>query len=147
MSTPTPAPARPDDLSEAVALVDAAVLPTEGIAEHFPRGYAVIRGAEGIVAVAGLEAHGGAGLLRSVAVAPSHRGKGLARRLVEDRLRFAHAQGLGIVYLLTTTAADYFRTLGFADVPRHEAPEALQRSSEFARLCPASAACLARRLP
>lgn len=147
MSTSTPVPARPVDLSAAVALVDAAGLPTEGIAEHFPRAYAVIRAADDIVAVAGLETHGGTGLLRSVAVAPSHRGKGLARRLVEDRLRFAHAQGLGVVYLLTTTAADYFRALGFADAPRHEAPEALQRASEFARLCPASAACLARRLP
>jgi amino-acid N-acetyltransferase len=53
------------------------------------------------------------------------------------------ARGLRAVYLLTTTAADYFRRFGFEDARRDEAPAVLQRSSEFASVCPASAACLA----
>lgn len=142
-----PEPARPDDLEAVIALVAAAGLPTLGIADVFPDAYAVVRAGRELVAVAGLEAHGRAGLLRSVAVAPSHRGAGLGRLLVEDRLRAAREQKLEAVYLLTTTAADYFRCLGFGDVARQSAPAELQRSPEFASICPASAVCLARRPP
>jgi amino-acid N-acetyltransferase len=48
------------------------------------------------------------------------------------------------VYLLTTTASDYFRRLGFEDRALSEAPERLRQSSEFRTVCPESAACLAK---
>jgi amino-acid N-acetyltransferase len=143
----TPEPARPDDLEAVAALIAAAGLPTSGVADDFPGAYAVVRVGREIVAVAGLEAYGGAGLLRSVAVAPSQRGAGLGRVLVEDRLRAARERELEAVYLLTTTAADYFRRLGFGDVARQSAPAELQRSPEFASICPSSAVCLAKRPP
>ena len=141
-----PGPARRDDLDAVTALVRAAALPTAGLADAFPGGYAVIRDGAGLVAVAGLEIHGDVGLLRSVAVARDRRAGGLGRLLVEDRLRAARDRGLGAVYLLTTTAADYFRRLGFEDAPRRAAPDGLQRTSEFASVCPASASCLVKRL-
>ena len=141
-----PEPARAEDLEAVTALVQAAGLPTTGIADAFPEAYAVVRAGPEVVAVAGLEAHGGVGLLRSVAVRPSDQDAGLGRLLVEDRLRAAREQGLLAVYLLTTTAAEYFRRLGFTDALRADAPPAVQRSSEFASACPASAVCLARRL-
>lgn len=141
-----PEPARAEDIAAVLALVHAAGLPTSGIAEGFPAAYAVVRSGTGIVAVAGLEAHGGDGLLRSVAVAPSRRGTGIARLLVEDRLRAARGQGLGSVYLLTTTAAGWFERLGFTGVPRTEVPAAVRGSTEFTSVCPTSAACLAIRL-
>jgi amino-acid N-acetyltransferase len=141
-----PEPARNGDLEAVLALVHSAGLPTAGIADAFPAGYAVVRAGSGIVAVAGLEAHGGDGLLRSVAVAPSRRGSGIARLLVEDRLHAAEAQGLGTVYLLTTTAAGWFVRLGFVEVPRAAVPVPVQQSAEFTSVCPASATCLARRL-
>ncbi len=129
-----------------MALVHAAELPTSGIADNFPGSYSVVRVGNAIVAVAGLEAHGGVGLLRSVAVASSERGAGLGRQLVEDRLRIAREQKLSAVYLLTTTAAEYFRSLGFSDASRQEAPDDLRRSSEFASVCPSSAVCLQKQL-
>jgi amino-acid N-acetyltransferase len=130
-----------------LALVEAAGLAPAGIVESFPTAYAVVRVGSEVVAVAGLEAHGGVGLLRSVAVRPAHRNRGLGRLLVEDRLRVAVQHELGAVYLLTTTAADYFRKLGFIESARDQAPAELQRSPEFASCCPGSAVCLARRLP
>jgi arsenate reductase len=63
-----PEPAVAGDLAPVVALVAAAGLPTAGIEDAFPAGYSVVRRGAEIVAVAGLEPHGGAGLLRSVAV-------------------------------------------------------------------------------
>lgn len=141
-----PDPARAEDLEAVLALVQAAGLPTDGIADGFPAAYAVVRAGSGIVAVAGLEAHGGDGLLRSVAVVPSRRGSGIARLLVEDRLRVARVRGLGAVYLLTTTAAGWFERLGFMEVPRADVPTAVQGSTEFTSVCPTTAACLAIRL-
>jgi len=59
--------------------------------------------------------------------------------LTRDRLAWARHQGLGAVYLLTTMAGDYFPRFGFRPVSRDQAPEAIQRSREFAEACPASA--------
>lgn len=138
-------PARAEDLAAVRQLVVAAGLPDAGIADHFPGGYVVFQG-ETLIGTAGLEVHGEYGLLRSVAIAPSHRGMALGRKLAEDRLRTARARGLSRVYLLTTTAPEFFRHLGFERVARESAPDSLQRSSEFATLCPASAICMAMSL-
>ncbi len=139
-------PARPDDLDAATALVREAGLPTAGIADGFPGAYSLVRAGAEVIAIAGLEVHEGVGLLRSVAVMPAYRDAGLGRLLVEERLRAAREQGLDSVYLLTTTAAEYFRRLGFSDASRADAPAGLQRSTEFASACPASAVCLMKRL-
>jgi amino-acid N-acetyltransferase len=141
-----PRPARPEDLDAVLALVGNSGLPTAGIADAFPAAYSVVRDGSGIAAVAGLEVHGDVGLLRSVAVNPALRTAGLGRVLVEDRLRVAAEHDLRAVYLLTTTAADYVRRLGFNDTRREDAPAELQRSSEFASVCPSSATCLAKQL-
>jgi amino-acid N-acetyltransferase len=99
-----------------------------------------------IVGVAGLERHERQGLLRSVAVDPGWRGRGVAGALVADRLERASADGLETVYLLTTTVPDWFARRGFRAVPRSEVPEAVRRSSEFAQVCPESAVVMVRRL-
>jgi N-acetylglutamate synthase-like GNAT family acetyltransferase len=136
--------ARPDELEAVLALLRLVELPTGGVSDVFPAGYVVARSAQRVVAAAGLEVHGPVGLLRSVAVLPPERGSGLGRRLVEDRLRAAREQRLRAVYLLTTTASDYFRGLGFVEASRAEAPAPLLKSTEFTTLCPASAACLCK---
>lgn len=138
--------ARPGDLDAVLALVEAAELPTSGVADRFPDGYLVAHAAGALVAAAGLEVHGDDGLLRSVVVTPAHRFSGLARKLVDRLLDAGRERGLGAVYLLTTTAPNYFARLGFERVPRESAPEALQRSTEFASICPASAVCMNKRL-
>ncbi|MBL8680428.1 MAG: GNAT family N-acetyltransferase [Myxococcales bacterium] len=130
------------DLRDVRALVGAAGLPVDDLAGQFPEGFVVVRDAGAIVATAGLESHGGVGLLRSVAVATSHRARGLGHALVRERLEAAARRGLSSVYLLTTTAEAFFREVGFAVVPRSSAPEALQKSPEFAAICPSSAICM-----
>ena len=105
-----------------------------------------VRGADGPVAAVGLEHHGRAGLLRSLAVAPEARGRGLARRLVahaEDRARRA---GLADLFLLTDTADELFGRLGYTAVARAAAPAAIRSSPQFASLCPASATCMHKHL-
>jgi glutathione gamma-glutamylcysteinyltransferase len=132
-----PEPARFDDRAEIAALLVASSLPIDGLDHAFPDGYVVIRGVDGIDAVAGLERHGAFGLLRSVAVKPTARRAGLGQVLVADRLDAA--SDLDAVYLLTTTAAEYFRRMGFVDELRAAVPEAIRAAPELMSICPSSA--------
>ncbi len=128
--------------TEIEALLARLDLPTAGLHDQFPRAYVVAIDLGAVIGCAGLETYGTAGLLRSVAVFPPHAKSGIGRALVADRLVAARSQGLETVYLLTTTAADFFARLGFFPTDRAGVRPALGSSPEFARVCPASAACL-----
>ena len=138
-------PALPGDLARISGLLQEAKLPTVGVAESL--GHFLVAEHEGdMVAAAGLEVHALAALLRSVAVRPDWRGKGLARELVDRLLAKAQAAGIQDIYLLTTTAEDYFPRLGFACVSRSVVPDGVQGSIEFREACPASAVVMHRRV-
>lgn len=94
--------------------------------------------------VVGLEIHGEVALLRSLAVADAQRGGGLGAALVAHAERYAAGQGVATVYLLTTTAADFFLRLGYRHVPREDAPAAIAGTTQFSGLCPASSAFMAK---
>jgi amino-acid N-acetyltransferase len=127
-------PAVAADFANVARLLEACDLPVEGVADQFGPNYVI----EQEAGVAGIEKHGRYGLLRSVAVAPEQRGKGLAQRLVRERLDWAAAEGLTAVYLLTTTAETYFAKLGFARVAREDVPAEIRAAREFASTCPSS---------
>jgi protein-tyrosine-phosphatase/N-acetylglutamate synthase-like GNAT family acetyltransferase len=133
-----------DDLDAASALAARAELPVEGLVDQFPAGYVVARRRDEIVGAAGLEVHGNAGVLRSIVVAASERGTGLGVVLTADRLVAARERKLEAVYLLTTTAADFYDRFGFRPFPRAEVPDQVASCPEFASICPSSASC--RRL-
>lgn len=94
------------------------------------------------VACAGLEVYQGAGLLRSVSIHPDFQGQGLGRQLTSAVLELARKRGLPKVALLTTTASDYFKALGFQPVNPEDLPESLQASAELQGACPDSALAL-----
>jgi amino-acid N-acetyltransferase len=136
-------PAAPGDVEAVRLLLRDARLPLEGVEDQFGDAWTVAVRREGrIVAAAALESYGDSGLLRSVVVVPSLRGLGVGEALTNDRLAWARRHGLRDVWLLTTTAADFFDRFGFVKVDRASAPPALAASTEFAVACPASAACL-----
>jgi len=99
-----------------------------------------------LAGVIGLESHGGAGLLRSLAVSPQRRGQGLGQALVAHLERVARREGVTDLWLLTTTAEPFFKVLGYRAAPREEAPEGIRNSSEFRDICPSTAACMHRHL-
>lgn len=137
------AAATPDDLPAIEALIGGSGLPTAVVRDGFPAAYVVARRGATVVGVAALEPHGDVGLLRSLAVAASEQMHGTGIALVADRLVVARAAKLSRIYLLTTTAAPFFRRFGFVDVARETVPSALQASPELATLCSATAACMA----
>jgi len=133
----------PEDLEAVRALLRDAKLPLEGVESQFGEAWTVAVRREGrIVGTAAVETYGACGLLRSAVVVPPLRGLGLGEALTRNRLAWARARGVREVWLLTTTAADFFDRFGFVPVDRAAAPPALQGSAEFGGACPAGAACL-----
>ncbi|MSU50621.1 MAG: GNAT family N-acetyltransferase [Opitutus sp.] len=136
--------ARPDDAMAIAALLQAAELPHEDFAAHLGR-FLVARDARGrVVGVVGAEIHAAEALLRSLVVAPGHRGAGLGDELVR-RLDAAGA-GWGVTrwWLLTTTAEKFFAARGFAVSPREVAPPEIRATLQFRGGCSRSAVCLTR---
>jgi amino-acid N-acetyltransferase len=137
--------AREDDLSRIEAMLMAAGLPTEGVLPLIGT-FQVIRDQEGeVVAAAVIEWHAESamesnGLLRSVVVDPAQRGNGLGKTIV----RAIMASTSRDLYLLTDSATDFFRRLGFESIDRSLAPPALRQSEEFRCLCGESAAFMRR---
>lgn len=132
-------PATAADWNAVAALLQRLGLPLDGAQQHLPWLLLALDDTGQLLACAGVEPHGDVGLLRSVAVAPAHQGRGLARRLVLQLVDDARRRGWRSLHLLTTTAPDWFARLGFRHEDRTRAPAALQASAEFRGACPASA--------
>ena len=99
-----------------------------------------------LVATGGVEHYGKCGLLRSVAVRADQQGRGIGQQLVKYVEQAAMARGTEDLFLLTTTAPEFFRRWGFASVDRAAVPEEIRSTTEFSSVCPASAVCLHKRL-
>lgn len=139
------AAASSEELAALLALLAEAGLPTAGVAAHLDTALVVRDGARLLGCVA-LELYGDEALLRSLAVAPTARGKGLGERLTAAALELAETRGARRVWLLTTTAQRFFPRFGFLEVPRDELPAALAASEELRGACPASAVAMGLEL-
>jgi amino-acid N-acetyltransferase len=128
------------------ALLETSGLPVEDLATAPALGFWIAEEGGQLIGVIGLERHGAAGLLRSLAVSPRHRREGLGRDLVATLEREARSVGVRLLVLLTQTAAAFFEGLGYEVIERARAPDGLKRSVEFRLLCPASAVCMIKRL-
>lgn len=137
-------PASPADLDAVLALLAAAALPADGVAEAFAD-FVVARRGDEVVGAAGIELRDGHALLRSVVVGETARGSGLGSALVAAVLEHAARAGAADVYLLTTTAERWFPRLGFVRTDRAAVPAPLRESIEFHSACPESAAVMVRR--
>jgi amino-acid N-acetyltransferase len=70
----------------------------------------------------------------------------VGRQLVEAALRMATDRSISALYLLTTTADDYFSRFGFERIERHQVPLSVQSSIEFTSVCPSSATVMRKLL-
>ena len=95
-----------------------------------------------IIGSGGLELYATSALLRSLAVSQNHRGKNLGKKIVDDLLQTARDLDIQSIFLLTETAHDFFLRKGFVDISRENVPLPVKSSSEFAFVCPVSAACM-----
>ncbi len=137
-------PARTADLAAIEQLLTASGLPLAGVAEALPN-FTIAESGSALVGVAGLEVCRENALLRSVAVVPEWRSRGLGRALVTRVIADAEAGGIPALYLLTTSAERYFPSFGFEVVAREDVPTAVRETKEFQGECPASATAMCRR--
>jgi amino-acid N-acetyltransferase len=140
--------AAPADLLAVHTLVAAAGLPLVGLDDA---AHVLVADADGlVVGTVALERHGAQSdpvfLLRSAAVEPDWRGRGVGHALTTAALALvdsAHAD----VALLSETAVDYFSRFGFSTVERSVLAPALNASEELRGACPASARAMLRSTP
>jgi amino-acid N-acetyltransferase len=133
------------DLAAVEKLLRASDLPTDGVRDNFSS--FVVADDDGAIAGAiGLEKYGSVALLRSAVVSPDHRGSGVGRKLVEQLLERAEEAGVDELYLLTTTAEQYFPRFGFTRTTRAAVPDAVKASAEFRGACPDTAVVMTRRV-
>ena len=137
-------PAQQTDLAAIERLLTASSLPLDGVAAALPTFFVAESEGE-LVGVAGLEVCcDNNALLRSVAVAPGWRSRGLGRQLITRVIAEAEARDIHALYLLTTSADRYFPNFGFHRITREEVPADVRETEEFRGACPASATVMRR---
>ncbi|HMK82487.1 MAG TPA: arsenic resistance N-acetyltransferase ArsN2 [Candidatus Bathyarchaeia archaeon] len=127
-----------EELADILALLDECELPKEGLAAYLPT-ILVARVMDSVVGCAALELYQEYALLRSVAVKPLFRGRGLGMRLTRAALDLAKHHQVSVVYLLTETAIKFFVKLDFKPIQRSNVPQKVQSSIQFTTLCPDTA--------
>jgi amino-acid N-acetyltransferase len=131
-------------LRASIALLEGAGLPSGDLTpahlEHF-----FYCGAEAApTGMVGVELYGADALLRSLVVSQGARRKGLATALLEHVEDYARAQGVRVMYLLTSTAESFFEQQGYQRISRTEVAPAIQATREFQDLCPQSSTLMTK---
>ncbi|WP_454872465.1 arsenic resistance N-acetyltransferase ArsN2 [Paraburkholderia xenovorans] len=135
--------ASPEDLDAIKALLTENALPASDINHELLRDFAIVQADDGlVVGSVGVERYDSHALLRSLAVTQMLSNAGLGSRLLAYAEGLARDRGVSELWLLTTTASEFFRRKGYVDVERSTAPASLQSTTQFAQLCPASAVCM-----
>ncbi len=133
------------DLEEIVNLLKENALPFDDIGSSDIQ-FSVIKSEGELIACGGLEIFDEVALLRSVAIKDGFKSRGIGAKIVELLLTEAKRNKVKSVYLLTTTAVNYFERKGFSVILREEAPGSIKNSSEFSELCPDSAVCMRKEI-
>jgi amino-acid N-acetyltransferase len=94
----------------------------------------------------GIEVHGRDALLRSFAVSPVCRGRGVGAALHGRAVEEARALGVRRLFLLTNTVRERAARSGFEDFPREDLPASIRDGAQVRLLCPATAACMQLRI-
>lgn len=133
------------DHAEITALLDASQLPTSDLPQARPT-FLGLRDERGLIGVVGVERLGRVGLLRSLAVREDQRGSGLGTRLADAAEHWAVAAGIEELYLLTTTAEQFFARRAYTIQARDQVHSEIRATTEFCGACPASAVVMRRVL-
>ena len=139
-------PVEGQELAAMAACLVANSLPADDLSAAAKRMFAFRNDHGVLIGYGGLELCGADGLLRSVVTLAGARGHGYGPAIVSWLEGEAHRAGVGRLYLLTETAAEFFARCGFVRTPRADAPPAIAATAEFATLCPDGAVCMTREV-
>ncbi|HYN27352.1 MAG TPA: arsenic resistance N-acetyltransferase ArsN2, partial [Burkholderiales bacterium] len=99
-----------------------------------------------VIGAIGVEHYGRDALLRSLVVAPECRNRRLGTQLVADLEARCRSLAVANLFLLTTSARDFFSRQRYQAIGRESVPAKLLATAEFTGLCPDSAVCMTKSL-
>ena len=137
--------ARPDDIPHITPILTTTNLGAEELDLHIENFFVAVDG-EQIIGTIGLELYGSRALLRSAALLPTHQHHGIGTNLLAAAEEFAKIHQVSEIFLLTTTASDYFKRHGYTTVRREEIRGSILGSAQFRYACPATATAMQKKL-
>ena len=118
------------DVPNIQRLLAGANLPPLFVTE-FAGGFVVAESDGVLLGAGGLEPYASSGIIRSVAIAPGARGRGLGRLLSGLLIDDARESGLRNLYLSAGNAAPFWEGLGFVDLPLDQWDPATHRAWQY----------------
>lgn len=137
-------PASQNSFSAAIALLKKNNLPTEDL-DPGKQLFVVEEGDE-VIATVAAEYDFSNALLRSLSVVEEKRSSGVGGQLVDFIEDYVKKQGIQTIYLLTTTAADFFQKRGYQIIDRSNVPQFIQNTKEYSVLCASSSTLMKKEL-
>jgi amino-acid N-acetyltransferase len=137
-------PASQNSFSAAIDLLKKNNLPTEDInpgTQLF-----VVEENDTVVGTVAVQYDFNVALLRSLCVSDDKRNTGIGEMLVEFIEHYVQKQGVQSVYLLTTTAENFFLKKGYKKIDRKEVPEFIKNTKEYSVLCSASSSLMKKEI-
>lgn len=129
----------------AKAMLEEHALPHSDIEDRNVELFSFKKKAE-LIGIGGWEQYGQHALLRSVVIDTAFQKKGFGEKWVSILEQQGAQAGVLQFYLLTTTARNFFKKIGYTEIPRSAVPDAIKNTSEFTTLCPDSAVCMTKIL-
>lgn len=136
-------PASGGDLDAIKQLLGGSLLPSRDVGGAHQRFIAASERGR-IIGCAGLQVAGQNGLVRSMAVHWTRRNAGLGSRLHERLLFEAVLSDVRTLYVVTSTAEDFFAGHGFRNIAPEAVPPELQASEEFTAFVPGGSKVMSR---
>lgn len=101
---------------------------------------------QNVVGTGGLEFFSNCALLRSISIKKDLQKRGLGKFIVGELENVVKQHRLNSIFLLTTSAQDFFSKEGYVTVDRAEVPPEIKNTTEFSSICPSSAVVMRKFL-
>lgn len=137
-------PASQNNFSAAIELLGKNNLPTEDI--NAGTQLFVVEQNDRVLATVAVEYDYHVALLRSVSVSEEKRNSGIGKQLVDFIEDYVKKQGVEAVFLLTTTAANFFLKRGYSIIDRSNVPEFIKNTKEYRVICASSSTLMKKQL-
>ncbi len=138
-------PANPTDRTAVIELLQSQNLPTQDLPARIEN-FILAKENGKVTGSVGLEIYGKYALLRSLAVATAHQGNGLGKTLYKAALELAQNKKVQELYLITTTAAPFFKKAGFMQIKRTDAPASIAATAQFTTICASTGIVMSKKL-
>jgi amino-acid N-acetyltransferase len=137
-------PASQNSFTAAIDLLKKNNLPTEDIdagTQLF-----VVEESDKVIATVAVEYDYDNALLRSLSVSQEKRKSGIGAELVSFIEDYVQKQGVQNIFLLTTTAADFFSKRGYKTIDRSNVPDFIKNTKEYSVICASSSTLMKKKL-